>query len=190
MWFNEKLGLRVTGRAYNLTWLLLQRILSLKVFWLQPQHQHFQIKRPPTPTSKLHDTARQAASASCHQLTSTAMADKVESPHTHANKHNQTGHHDAERKRPTLLFIAAETFWVQFNKSLIATEAVKSLYSVVTAWKKVLDKVMQHMKGALERRGRGDKMLIIPLLLGYGVLDLDTFPMKFHFTWEKKQHKT
>lgn len=46
------------------------------------------------------------------------------------------------------------------------------------------------MKGALERRGRGDKMLIIPLLLGYGVLDLDTFPMKFHFTWRKKQHKT
>lgn len=49
---------------------------------------------------------------------------------------------------------------------------------------------MQHMRGGLDTGERGNvdlllnkrKYFLVPLLLGDGVFDLNTFPMKFHFT--------
>lgn len=52
---------------------------------------------------------------------------------------------------------------------------------------------MQHMKRGLQREGGGGgqnaEYWFIPLLLGDGVLNLNTFPVKFHLTWSKIKKK-
>lgn len=79
--------------------------------------------------------------------------------------------------------------------SLTAVNAGMSLYNVVTPIKESTGQGdATHEKGTSERRGRGGtqnaEYWFIPLLLGDGVLNLNTFPVKFHLTWSKTKNKT
>lgn len=128
-----------------------------------------------------HDRQLQLA---VNKLTSTVMADKVESPHTQRRSHARCYH-----AKCAIQMTRINTIRELFIISLIAVKAGMSLYNVVTPIKESTGQGdATHEKG-LQREGGGGgqnaQYWFIPLLLGDGVLNLNTFPVKFHLTWSK-----